>query len=192
MICNLNLVNEIIKSECLDVLVISYGGCCSNTFVDYLEKNNFKCRSEIWDKILCHCPEYIECDIPIIYIYDNPIKSFLSMKNRGEGIWDINQQKMSNDKNALLSDNNLMELMINQFNNWTNIKRNNVYVIKCCELFENNIVDKLEFILKKKLNHFPIPYKNPKTNIESIESIESIKLFEKYKLEIDRINNFVI
>ena len=140
MICNLNNVNDIIKSEGLDVLVISYGGCCSNTLADYLEKNNFKCRTEIYCKILCHCPEYIECDIPIIYVYDNPIKSFLSMKNRGKGLWDINQQKMSNDTNVVLSDKNLIELMINQFNNWTNIKRYNVCVIKSCELFENNIV----------------------------------------------------
>ena len=31
MICDLNNINDIIKSENLDVLVISYGGCCSNT-----------------------------------------------------------------------------------------------------------------------------------------------------------------
>jgi hypothetical protein len=67
-----------------------------------------------------------------------------------------------------------------------------VCVIKSSELFENNIVKKLEDFFKKKIYHFPIPYKNPKTNIESIECIESIELFEKYKLEIDRINNFVI
>ena len=174
-ICNLNNANDIIKSEGLDVLVISYGGCCSNTLADYLEKNNFKCRTKMYHKILCHCPEYIECDIPIIYVYDNPIKSFLSMKNRGKGFWDTNQQKMSNDTNVVLSDKNLIELMINQFNNWTNIKRDNVCVIKSCELFENNIVDKLEFFLKKKLYHFPIPYKTPQTNIESIKSIKSIK-----------------
>ena len=192
MICNLNNVNEIIKNEGLEVLVISYGGSCSNTFVDYLEKNNFKCRTEIWNKILCHSLEYIECDIPIFYIYDNPIKSFLSMKNRGKGIWDLNQQKMSNNINVVLSDTNLIELMINQFNNFTNIKKNNICVIKSCELFENNIVDKLEIFLKKKIHHFPIPYKNPKTNIQTNESIENIELFEKYKLEIDKINNFVI
>ena len=102
MICDLNHINDIIKSENLDVLVVSYGGCCTNTLVDYLEKNNFNCKTEIWSKILCHCPYY---DIPIIYIYDNPIKSFLSMKNRGEGFWDINQQKMSNDKNVVLTTN---------------------------------------------------------------------------------------
>jgi len=80
MICELNNINDIIKREGLNVLVISYGGCCSNTLVNCLEKNNFKCNTQIWAKILCHCPQYIECDIPIIYIYDNPIKSFLSMK----------------------------------------------------------------------------------------------------------------
>ena len=114
------------------------------------------------------------------------------MKNRGEGIWDINQQKMSNDINVILSDKNLIELMIKQFNNWTNVKRHNVCVIKSCELFEHNIVDKLEFFLKKKLYHFPIPYETPKTNIESIDSIENNELFEKYKLEIDKINNFIL
>ena len=196
MICDLNdinNINNIIKSEKLDILVISYGGCCTNILVNYLEKNNFKCNTKIWLTILCHCPQYIECDIPIIYIYDNPIKSFLSMKNRGKGIWDINQEKMSNNKNVVLSDKNLIELMINQFNNWTNIKRDNVCIIKSYELFENNIVDKLETFLKKKIYHFPIPYKNPKTNIdESMKNDEIIKLFENYKLEIDRINNFVI
>jgi capsid portal protein len=82
--------------------------------------------------------------------------------------------------------------MINQFNNWTNIKRDNVCIIKSYELFENNIVDKLENFLEKKIDHFPISYNNPKTSIESIESIEIVELFEKYKLEIDRINNCVI
>jgi len=165
MICDLNNVNDIIKSESLDVLVVSYGGCCSNALVNNLEKNNFKCKTQIWSNLLCHCPKYIECDIPIIYVYDNPIKSFLSMKNRGKGFWDTNQQKMSNNKNVVLSDKNLIELMINQFKSWTNIKRYNVCVIKSCELFESNIVDKLEKFLKKELYHFPIPYKNPKTSI---------------------------
>ena len=192
MICDLTKINDIIKNECLDVLVISYGGCCSGVLVDHLEKNNFKCKSPIWSEILCHCPQYIECDIPIIYIYDNPIKSFLSMKNRGNGFWDINQKKMSNNINIVLSDNNLLELMFNQFNNWTNIKRHNICIIKSCELFEDNIVNKLEHFFKKKIYHFPIVYINPKTTIENIKNSENIELFKKYKLEIDRINNFII
>jgi hypothetical protein len=67
-----------------------------------------------------------------------------------------------------------------------------VCVIKSCELFENNIVDKLETFLKQKIYHFPIPYTTPKTNIESIHDNETNEFFKKYKLEIDRINNFVI
>ena len=192
MITDLSTINDSIIKEGLDVLVISYGGSCSNELVHYLEKNNFKCKTFIWHKSLCHCPQSIECDIPIIYIYDNPMKSFLSMKNRGEGFWDVNQQKLSNDMNVILSDKNLIELMIKQFNNWTNVKRDNVCVIKSCELFENNIVDKLESFLKKKIHHFPIPYKKPKTDIEIIVNIELKELFETYKLEIDKIINFEI
>lgn len=188
MICDLNNINDIIRHEGLDLLIVSYGGSCSNTLVENLEKNNYKCNTEIWNKILCHCPHYIEIDIPIIYIYDNPIKSFISMKNRGSGWWDVNQQKMSNNNNIVLTDENLIEVMIRQFNSWTNIKRDNVLVIKSCELFENNIVNKLENFLKKQIHNFPISYQNPKTNIENIENIE---FFKKYKIEIDNIINFI-
>ena len=149
MICNLNYINNIIKSEGLNLLVISYGGCVSNTLADTLENNNYKIRTKTYHNILCHCPYYIQTHIPIIYIYDNPIKSFISMKKRGKGIWDVNQQKMSNNMNTNLSDENLIKLMINQFNSWTNIRRDNVLIIKSCELFENSIVDKLENFLKK-------------------------------------------
>ena len=191
MICDLDDINNIIKEEGLNLLVVSYGGCVSNKLTDYLEENNYKIRTETYINILCHCPHYIEIDIPIIYIYDNPIKSFISMKRRNSGYWDVNQQKMSNNKNIALSDDNLIKLMINQFNSWTNIKRDNVLVVKSCELFENNIVDKLESFLKTKIYYFPISYNIPKTNIEIIEDIEDIELFKKYKLEIDKINNFI-
>lgn len=191
MICNLDNINNIIDIEGIDLLVISYGGCATNTLIDALEKNNYKIRTQTYNDILCHCPYYIETHIPIIYIYDNPIKSFISMKNRGNGIWDVNQKKMSNNNDTDLSDENLLKLMINQFNSWTNIRSDNVLIIKSFELFENSIVDKLENFLKKKLYHFPILYNKPKTNIENDENINKYsKLFKKYKLEIDKINNF--
>ena len=129
MIYKDNINNMILKKK-LNLLVVSYGGSASNILVKYLEKNNYKIRTKRWKKILCHCPEYIKVDIPVIYIYDNPIKSFLSMKKRGEGFWDINQQKLSNDENTVLSDENLLKLMINQFSGWTNIRNNNVLIIK--------------------------------------------------------------
>ena len=160
MICNLDNINNIIKREGLVVMVVSYGGCASNTLINALEKN---------------------------------IKSFISMAKRGGGYWDVNQQKMSNSKNTHLSNENLINLMINQFNSWTNIRRDNVLIVKTCELFENSIVDKLEKFLKKKLYNFPISYNTPKTNIENInEYNEYNELFKKYKFEIDKINNFII
>lgn len=195
MICCLDNINDIIKKENLNLLVISYGGCASNSLTTALEKNNYNIKTKIWRKILCHCPNYIETDIPIIYIYDDPIKSFLSMKRRGEGIWDENQRKMSNNYNINLSDENLLKLMINQFNSWTCKRRNNVLIIKTCELFENSIVNKLESFLKRKLNYFPLPYIKPETSKWGLryiyDSNEISELFEKYKFEIHNINNFI-
>ena len=103
MICNLDDINNIIKIEGIDLMVISYGGCATNTLIDALEKNNYKIRTQTYNDILCHCPHYIEINIPIIYIYDNPLKSFVSIVKRNKGVWDLNQQKMSNNKNVDLS-----------------------------------------------------------------------------------------
>jgi len=189
MIFNLDDANNIIKSEGLDLMVVSYGGCATNTLIDALEKNNYKIRTQTYNDILCHCPYYIKIDIPIIYIYDNPIKSFMSMVKRNKGFWDINQQKMSNNKKVDLSNENLLKLMINQFNSWTTIRNDNLLIIKTCELFENSIVDKLENFLKKKLYYFPIPYKTPQINVKNIN--ENNQLIKKYKFEIDKINNFI-
>ena len=190
MICNLDDINNIIKIEGIDLMVISYGGCATNTLIDALEKNIYKIRTQTYNDILCHCPHYIEINIPIIYIYDNPLKSFVSIVKRNKGVWDLNQQKMSNNKNVDLSNENLLKLMINQFNSWTNIKRDNLLIVKTCQLFENSIVDKLEKFLKKKLYYFPIPYNTPKVNVKNVN--ENNELFKKYKFEIDKINNFII
>jgi hypothetical protein len=191
MIRDLDNIKNIIKNEGLELMVVCYGGCVSNTLTDTLEKNKYKIKTASYGDLLCHCPHYIEIDIPIIYIYDNPIKSFISMKRRGRGIWDVNQRKMSNNNYVNLSDENLLKLMIQQFNSWTNIKRDNVLIIKSSEIFENNIVEKLEKFLKKKIYHFPIPYVTPNTNIENIINNNEVELFEKYKLEIDKINHFI-
>ena len=188
---NINKINNVIKKERLDILVVSYGGSCSNMLVNNLNKNGYKCKTNLWQKILCHCPTYIEVNIPIIYIYDNPIKSFLSQKKRGTGIWSLNQKKLSNNYNIELSDENLLKLIIKQFNNWTNLKRDNVLVIKSEELFKNEILTKLKKLLKKDLSYFPIIYKTPKIHHDDIEKFKSTKLYEKYELEIKKINEFI-
>ena len=183
-------VISVMTRENLNLLVVCFGGCCSNSFVNILEKNGYNIMTPIYEKILCHCPKYIVCDIPIIYLYENPIKALISMKNRGDGIWDVNQKKLSNNKNIPLSDEILLKLMIEQFNNWTNTERDNVLIIKSNELFEDNITNKLELFLNKKIVGMPIKYITPKTNLDNIIDDKLIELFEKYKTEIYNINNF--
>jgi len=189
IIANLNDVPKIVNKEGLELLIISYGGSNSNTLVKNLELEGFTCQTNIWHKLLCHSPIYIDCNIPVIYIYDDPRKSFLSMKNRGHGFYDTNQQKLSNNKNCTISDENLLELMIKQFHDFTDTKRENVLIINSQELYKEGIVTKLNTFLNKNVKHFPIKWKKPKTSLHNI-NIETQKLFQKYKDEINKINNF--
>lgn len=186
---NLDKINYDIKKQVgLDILVISYGGSCSNALVNQLEKNGYKCKTQLWEKILCHCPTYIDVNIPVLYIYDNPIKSFLSQKRRS--CYHGNQKKLSNNSNIKSSDENLLKLMIEQFNSWTNVKRDKVFLIKSNELFEDGIVNKLEKILKNKISHFPLKYKPPHVTDKNIEDFKLTELFKKHKLELEKIINF--
>ena len=185
-ICNLKLVNDIIKEENLDLCVISHGGCCSNQLVDVLTDNGYNVKTPIWKKILCHCPDYIDIDIPIIYMYGNPMTSFLSVKNRGNGHWNINQQKLSNNENTKLSDENLLILMLKQINTWININKPNVLILKSSEIFEESILDKLQTFLKKELYSFPIKYIKPQTTLENLDR-DILMLFQKYKKNINTI-----
>ena len=190
MIVDLQNADQVVKEDKLDLLVVSYGGSCSNLLNDKLKQNGYNTYTHYYELILCHCPTYIDLNIPIIYIYDEIIKSFLSMKRRGNGYWDVNQIKLSNNNDIELSDENLLKLMINQFYNWTNNKHDNVLIIKSKELFEPHIKKKLELFLKKELINFPIQYIQPKTNINTMLNPELIYLFEKYNDDINYINNF--
>lgn len=189
--------DEIVKAisdEHLDVCVISFGGSSSNTLVDVLEENKIVCKTPIWHSIVCHCP-YILPGIktPIIYLYRDPRLAFLSMKQRMTGIWDVNQQKLSNNLDVELSDERLLVLMLTQFAKWTNYirvyKPRNIRVIKYEELFHPSIRTKLESLLGKSLNGFPIPYIPPKS-LSIIPNKEEEKLFIKYKPWIDHINKY--
>ena len=175
-----------------EICVISYGGCCSNSLVDALEANGYRIRTDLWRDIICHCPFYFDMNIPVIYVYDNPIKSFLSMKKRGKGYWDVNQEKLSNNYDVKYSDENLLKLMIKQFKMWTKWKSPNLLVIRSEDLFKNNIVKRLSLFLKKSnLINFPLKYKKSNINLSLTKMLENEKeLFIKYKEDIDRINNY--
>ena len=73
MIYNFNNLAFDLYLQRQELCVISYGGSCSNALVDVLERNGYRIRTDLWRDILCHCPVYFDMNIPVIYIYDNPI-----------------------------------------------------------------------------------------------------------------------
>lgn len=170
----------------LDVIIISYGGSCSNTLVDMLEENKIRCRSELWDKILCHCPIIPDVSLPIIYIFDHPVKAFRSMKARGTGFWDVNQRKLTNNKYADLSDFNLMTAMLAQFSNFSeNIEEKNLLMFPTHLLFEKQGKEKLEkFLQRKELKQFPVTYIPPKSSSLDID------FFLAFSEDIKKVNSF--
>ena len=200
IIYDYNNINNDLINEGINLLVICFGGCCSNSLVDILEKNGYKIRTKLFDKILCHSPETFDTNIPIIYLYNNPIEAYLSQKRRkieldinNKSLYQININKLSNNYNTIISDKNLLNFMIKQFYKWKdyllNKKNNNIIFLHKTELFRNTIKKKLNKFLNKKLIGFPLIYKKPKTNYNLIDENDKI-LFIKYKNDIDYINNF--
>ena len=122
--------------------------------------------------------------MPIIYIYDNIIKAYLSIKRRGFHHWSFVQQRLSNDENTTLSDENLLKLMIKQYGVWSNVNNPNVMIIKSSELFKPAILDKLQAFLKRDLKGFPMRYIRPMTDPTRIGYCDKI-LFERYAVKID-------
>ena len=187
-IVDYNKIDDIIKSEGLEIVVISYGGCGSNQLVDILEENGLKVKTDIWHKILCHSPYPLE-NHKMIYIYRNPIHAFLSMKRRGQGFYDVNQRKLSNNNNKKLSDETLLKLMILQFYRFINYKRENLLIINYEEIFKDDIKLKLENFIGKKLKNLPIEKK--KTNLEINKKIINTEYLEyHFKYDIDFINKY--
>jgi hypothetical protein len=190
MIYNFNNLAFDLYLQRQELCVISYGGSCSNALVDVLEKNGYRIRTDLWRDILCHCPVYFDMNIPVIYIYDNPIKSFLSMKRRGNNYWGTNQEKLSNNEKIEYSDENLLKLMIRQFKLWTKRKSKNLLVLKSDELFNPNVSNKIKKFLKNMfISDLPLKYKKSKTDISEMLD-EERELFSKYKEDIDIINNY--
>ena len=190
MICDLAQLNEIVKNQSLDVAVVSYGGSCSNAITNVLKNNGLKVHSPVWHSILCHCPEFVQLDIPTIYIYDEPKKAFLSMKKRGMCFWGTNQKKLSNNNDVSLSDENLLQLMIKQFKSWTHLPRKDVLIIKSRDLFKQEIKSKIESFLNKELKGLPLVYKKPSTSSHDVVGEHLKTLFNIYKEDINYINNF--
>jgi len=183
-------INKRIREEKLELCVVSYGGCGSTSLIEELMSNGINCKTGSWHALLCHCPVKVNMIIPIIYIYRDPVKAFLSMRRRGEDYYSVNQQKLSNNMNCKKSDEHLLSLMIKQFYEWTNEKAANVLIIKYDELFCIGIKEKLEVFLNKELLNFPIKHISPIVDDDVVRNLntQDKELFKKYKKYIDHIN----
>ena len=183
-------VNQRIREETLELCVVSYGGCGSNSLVDELMSNGINCKTSSWQTLLCHCPVKVNMIIPIIYIYRDPVKAFLSMRRRGGNYYSVNQQKLSNNMNCKISDEHLLCLMIKQFYEWTHKNAANVLIIKYDELFSIDIKEKLEAFLNKENLKFNIKHIPPFIDDDVVANLNTQDkvLFKKYKKYIDYIN----
>jgi hypothetical protein len=79
--------------------------------------------------------------------------------------------------------------MIKQFINFTSANSKNILFIPSKNLFEYNIVHTLNIFLHTTIKHFPIKYVTQQTNINDVTT-HDITLFEKYKDQINYINNY--
>jgi len=188
-IIDLSKLDQYIKRDKLDIGIVSYGGSGSNCLTDFLKNNGYKVKSSIQNKILCHCPIVPNSNIKFIYIYRDPKKAFLSQYRRKPHIWSINQKKMSNNYNVKLSNENLLRLILFHFKTWTSQKRSNILILKYDELFKEEGIMKIKVFLNNyNLKHSPVYVKKNKT--EKLINNDIKKLFEKYKEQIDYINNY--
>lgn len=185
-------VLEKLKTQKIEVAVVSYGGCGSNTLAEYLHGNRVRVYGPVWDGQVCHYPEPLGFNgfTKFIYIYRDPRDAFYSQFIRGEGYWDVNQYKLSgytiDDDNQLSSDL-LFRLMVQQFRKWTKTKMDHVMIMKYEELFDDALNDKLSQFIGKPI-HGSIEYKpnnHPKLPKELLEG-----LFDRYANDIEFINTF--
>ena len=199
MICNMSIIKEMVKQDGLHVCVTSYGGSCTNALCDILNECGIVTNTPVWGSILCHSPCYYDLGIPIIYIYDHPIKSFMSVKRRGKLI-NMNYAKMTNNLNSVYTPEKMIRSMINQFHSFTREKRDDVLVLHSKELFQPNISSKISsFLIKNRINgkiyndlkvKLPLVYKQPRHNDNEL-SIGLAYIFNRYKNEIQKISQYI-
>ena len=199
MICNMSIIKEMVKQDGLHVCVTSYGGSCTNALCDILNECGIVTNTPVWGSILCHSPCYYDLGIPIIYIYDHPIKSFMSVKRRGKLI-NMNYAKMTNNLNSVYTPEKMIRSMINQFHSFTREKRDDVLVLHSKELFQPNISSKISsFLIKNRINgkiyndlkvKLPLVYKQPRHNDNEL-TIGLAYIFNRYKNEIQKISQYI-
>ena len=172
-----------VDSNELDIMVVSYGGSGSNTLTDYLCSLDFTCKSPTWHRILCHFPEPLAgFQTKRVYIYDDPRRAFMSQRRRMCA--NTNQRKLSNNNRIILSDENLLRLMIRQFMAWTRNQDENILIISKRDFFSEKRKKLFDF-----LNISPETYPAWKQPHE-YDFNEYRELFAKYRKAINYINSY--
>lgn len=197
MICDINNIKNLVKEDGLQVCITSYGGSCSNALCDILNECGIITNTPVWGSMLCHSPCYMELGIPIIYIYDHPVKSFMSVKRRG--LSKTNYAKLTNNLDTVYTPEKMMRSMINQFHTFTKYDRHDVLVLHSKEIFQPGIAAKIsDFLIKNGINEkiyneldgrLPLIYKHPSHKDNEL-TIGLAYIFSRYKKEIQRIAQY--
>lgn len=179
-----------------EILVTSFGGCASNSLVHILKHNDFR-LVDGYDEHLCHASKPPRINIKMIYLYNDPIHSWLSQINRG--LTETNVMKLSDHRFKTRGNNKLLllKLMIRQFKNWTSAPINNLLIIKTSELFTQEGKIKLERFLKpevkpgvgKQIEGLPMVYRQPKS-LDCPMSLEERRIIKYYIKDINHINKY--
>jgi len=178
-----------IKREKLDVAVVSFGGSGSNTLVEFLQAKGLNTRARCWQKLVCHCPEPIDTDIPMIYMYNKDARdAFCSQRRRMSVCWKDNQKKLSNGNCSSFSDENLLRLMIKQFKAWTQPPRKeNLLFLTFQEFFTDAGRDKINKFLNKNYTGWP----NWGDREKHVYDFDKDKeLFDTFKDDLEYIKHF--
>jgi|TARA_Y200000002_G_scaffold372329_1_gene369997 hypothetical protein len=180
---------NVAKREKLEVAVVSFGGSGSNTLVEFLQKKGLKTRPRCWQKLLCHCPEPVDLDIPIIYMYNKDARdAFCSQRRRRTVCWKDNQIKLSNGNPGKLSDENLLSLMIKQFKSWTAVaKKDNVMFLTFQEFFTDSGRAKINKFLNKDYTDYP-KWGDREKHVYNFD--DDKELFDKFTDDLEFIKNF--
>lgn len=180
-----------IADEGLDVWLCSYGGSGTNMLASYLETKSLVVRTRSWKRLLCHHSQPIDVRSPTkaVYLFGDPRAAFKSMKRRGPGHYDVNQQKLNNRKELPYSDETLMSSMLRQFDRWTARNQTNlpILLLRFEHIFESGKYALARFL---GIDVSDFPDRKPTRDSEDYSFEGEEQLFRRYAPRIERILAF--
>lgn len=187
-IVDLRIVPQLMKRQNTNLAIVSYGGSCSNALANALRACRWRVHTKIWDQIVCHCPQYLDFGVPVIYVFEDPVRAFLS-QNRRELLL-MNQHKLTNSTTEDLDPETMFRSMFQQFRDFVRHGKDKVFFLRSSQLFLPETRPALEAFLKcRPLRTLPLQFRAPKTETDKVPS-RFEALFAKFRNEIDFVRNF--